>query len=133
MLQSLFGRKQNTNVKNINAKDLFERLDTGERLVLVDVRSAWEYSHDGHIPGSRLLPLGVLMQRSSELPKDVPIVCVCRSGSRSHAACEQLAALGFSNVTNLAGGMIGWKSAGLPYNQAEQSPQSSMATAVYGR
>ena len=34
----------------------------------------------------------------AELPADRPIVCVCRSGNRSHVACEQLAALGFEPV-----------------------------------
>jgi rhodanese-related sulfurtransferase len=39
---------------------------------------------------------------------------VCRSGSRSQVACEQLADAGFENLANLAGGMIDWKRHGLP-------------------
>ena len=62
-----------------------------------------------------LLPLASLAQRLSELPKDKPIVCVCRSGARSQTACEYLAANGFDNVINLNGGMISWIRSGLPY------------------
>jgi rhodanese-related sulfurtransferase len=54
------------------------------------------------------------MQRVEELPKDQPIVFVCRSGNRSQVACEQLSRLGYENVTNFEGGMIAWKRAGLP-------------------
>lgn len=123
MFRSLFGTRPATvttpgatgPVKQMNARELQAQLDDGQEPLLVDVRTPQEYAHDGHIAGSRLLPLQVLMQRSDELPKDRPIVCVCRSGNRSQVACEQLATLGYTDLTNLAGGMIGWKSAGLPY------------------
>lgn len=117
MLQSLFGRRTATasNVKQLRANELWEQLQNGNAPLLVDVRTPQEFASDGHIAGSRLLPLQVLDQRYEELPKDQPIVCVCRSGNRSQVACEQLAALGYEDLTNLAGGMIGWKSSGLPY------------------
>jgi rhodanese-related sulfurtransferase len=54
------------------------------------------------------------MQRVGELPKEQPLVFVCRSGSRSLVACEQLNRLGFNNVKNFRGGMIAWKRARLP-------------------
>lgn len=80
---------------------------------MLDVRSPEEYAHDGHIAGSRLMPLPVVSARSHELPKDTPIVCVCRSGSRSQVACESLRRQGFE-VMNLSGGVMAWKRAGLP-------------------
>ena len=46
------------------------------------------------------------------LPKDVPIVAVCRSGGRSAQACVILEGAGFARVANLSGGMIGWRSLG---------------------
>jgi rhodanese-related sulfurtransferase len=98
----------------ITAPELKQRLDAGERLFLLDVRSSEEYIHDGRIAGSHLLPLPMLSMRLGELPKDTPIVCVCRSGSRSGVAAEQIARQGFANVINLSGGMIGWSRAGLP-------------------
>lgn len=124
MLRSLFtnpartqaAQTQPTAVKQLNPTDLQEWL-TGDKPapMVVDVRTPGEYEYDGHIDGSRLLPLPLLMQRLNELPKNQPIVCVCRSGARSYTACEVLATHGFE-VTNLSGGMIAWKRAGLPHN-----------------
>ena len=121
MLQNLLFRqpafglrdRTRTQVKTITAAELARRLDESNPPLVVDVRMPEEYSQNGHIAGSRLLPLPVLLQRSEELPKDRDIVFVCRSGSRSGVACEQLANLGFENTVNLVGGMIAWKQAGL--------------------
>ncbi len=101
-------------IENITPNELKKRLDAGEPLLLVDVRTPAEYQYDGHIAGSRLLPLSVLGQRLDELPADQPIVFICRSGNRSMVACEQLAHIGFENTINLSGGMIGWRMAGFP-------------------
>ncbi len=122
MLQSIFSTKrpmpgfqgQRSQVKQINAAQLHQKLQNGDTPVLVDVRSPGEYNSDSHIAGSRLIPLPALLQRVDELPKDQPIVCVCRSGSRSQVAAEQLSQMGFADVTNLSGGMIGWHRNGLP-------------------
>ncbi|MCB0132701.1 MAG: rhodanese-like domain-containing protein [Caldilineaceae bacterium] len=117
MLQTLFGRRSagSSNVKQIRASELWDLMQNGDAPLLVDVRSSQEFQGDGHIAGARLLPLQMITQRGGELPKDRPIVCVCRSGSRSQVACEQLAAMGYTDLTNLAGGMMGWKSARLPW------------------
>ena len=116
MFQALFGRRdlQGSRVRQVNAEELDADLKGERAPLLVDVRSAGEYERDGHIAGSRLLPLNVFTQRVNELPKDRPIVCVCRSGNRSQAAAEQLMAQGFEDVANLSGGMFGWRRAGLP-------------------
>lgn len=118
MLQKLFGFGRSplsSQIQKITPQELNQRLQSGESLVIVDVRSSQEYRQDGHIRGSRLIPLGELSQKSQKLPQDRPIVCVCRSGSRSQFACEQLAGQGFSNVINLVGGMVAWRKAGLPF------------------
>jgi rhodanese-related sulfurtransferase len=57
----------------------------------------------------------MLSSQLDELPKDKTIVCICRSGNRSHTACEHLSVNGFTDVINLSGGMFGWRRAGLPY------------------
>ncbi len=101
-------------IATITAPELKRRLEAGEKLYLLDVRSSEEYTYDGRIAGSHLLPLPMLALRLDELPRDTPIVCVCRSGNRSGVAAEQLARQGFTEIINLAGGMIGWASAGLP-------------------
>lgn len=116
MLQRLFGMQQQmtTSVKNISAKELHAQMKNDKQLLVIDVRSPEEYAQDGHIPGSRLLPLPQLGQRMNELPKDRPLAMVCRSGNRSGVACEQLAAQGYTNLQNLSGGMMGWQMANLP-------------------
>jgi rhodanese-related sulfurtransferase len=109
-----FRERTQTQVKTITPTELAQRLTESNPPLVVDVRMPEEYSQDGHIAGSRLLPLPVLLQRNEELPQDREIVFVCRSGSRSGVACEQLANSGFENTVNMVGGMIAWKRAGLP-------------------
>jgi rhodanese-related sulfurtransferase len=66
------------------------------------------------MPGATLIPLGQLASRLSEVPKDKPVVVVCRSGNRSQQGRDILAANGFTSVTSMAGGMRDWQGAGLP-------------------
>ena len=113
MFNKLF-RRTETAVAEVTPAELQKRIANQEALLLLDVRSSGEYANDGHISGSRLLPLDSLAERSSELPLDRPIICICRSGGRSRMACETLTKQGFSQVINLRGGMIAWKRAGLP-------------------
>ncbi len=81
----------------------------------VDVRAAHEFRGPlGHIEGAALLPLPELEARAGELPRDTPLLLVCRSGARSARACAALRALGMGPAVNLAGGMIAWNRAGLP-------------------
>lgn len=104
-----------TAVKNITPAEVQEKINSKQPVLILDVRQPEEYAWDGHIKGSRLMPLGTLRDRAGELPANTPIVCVCRSGARSRTACEQLKMLGFEDVTNMSGGMISWKRFGLPF------------------
>jgi rhodanese-related sulfurtransferase len=82
--------------------------------VTVDVRGAHEFAGPlGHVRGARLIPLPELEARAGELPREKPLLLVCRSGARSGRACQQLEALGYGPATNLTGGMIAWNLAGL--------------------
>jgi sulfur dioxygenase len=84
-------------------------------LTLLDVRSAEESEGpDGRIPGSLLVPLPELEQRSAEIPADRPVVVVCHSGSRSALATQQLLKAGRSQVANLRGGLHRWVDEGYP-------------------
>ena len=116
MFKSLFGQvRGGTAVKNVTPVELQQQLENKESVLVLDVRQPDEYAHDGHIEGARLMPLGTLRSRAGELPSDTPIVCVCRSGARSRTACELLQSQGFTDVSNMGGGMIGWKRSGLPF------------------
>lgn len=80
---------------------------------VLDVREAQEFNDAlGHIPRAQLLPLTELGSRLQELDRQRPVVAVCRSGTRSAQACVLLARAGFSQVANLAGGMLRWRAQG---------------------
>ena len=88
--------------------------EIGAAVQVLDVRERDEFEGPlGRIRGARSIPLGELVARSGELPKDRPIVAVCRSGARSAQACVMLAKAGFEQVANLAGGMLRWRAQGL--------------------
>ena len=85
------------------------------KLQIVDVRQPDEYVGPlGRIHGSKLIPLGELPARAVELSRDRPVVAVCRSGARSAQASVLLRKAGFSDVANLAGGMLRWRAEGHP-------------------
>lgn len=104
-------------VRTTTCAELMDSLRGGERPLVVDVREPGEFHGQlGHIEGAKLLPLGQLAQRASELEawRQKPIVMVCASGGRSSAATGILTAGGFTQVQSLLNGMMGWTSRGLP-------------------
>ena len=74
-----------TTTDEMTPKELKERLDRGEPIVVVDVREPQEYQIN-RIAGSTLIPLGELPQRYQELDQNAAIVCQCKSGMRSAKA-----------------------------------------------
>jgi len=110
-------------VKRLSPEELKEILERDEmgQFVLVDVRQPEEY-RAGHIPGARLVPLGELEARHSELEKDKKIVTYCRSGHRSMGAAILLCGMGFKDVYTMDGGMLNWDYealTGLPEGKSE--------------
>jgi rhodanese-related sulfurtransferase len=84
-------------------------------VTVVDVRSREEFDGpDGRIAGSVSMPLPDLEARSHELPAHLPLVLVCRSGSRSALATQQLLKAGLQQVANLNGGLLRWRAEGHP-------------------
>jgi rhodanese-related sulfurtransferase len=78
---------------------------------LLDVREPDEWTA-GHAPGAHHLPMMELPARMAEVPTDVPVVVVCRSGGRSGQVVSYLMGQGWDNVRNLDGGMQSWAAAG---------------------
>jgi rhodanese-related sulfurtransferase len=82
---------------------------------LIDVREPDEFEGPlGHIDGARLIPLGGLADRVSEIDRDRPVVTVCRAGARSAQATVILGRAGLTDVANLSGGMLRWRAQGYP-------------------
>jgi len=77
--------------------------------VVLDVREAYEWEL-GTLPGALRISMGELLDRIDDLPRERPILCVCRSGSRSQQVAAYLAMSGFTGAANMTGGM---KSLGL--------------------
>ncbi len=80
---------------------------------VLDVREPAEWAA-GHIPEATLIPLGELSARLADVPKDRPVVVVCRSGNRSAQGRDILLGAGYPAVTSMAGGMNDWTAAGYP-------------------
>lgn len=102
-------------VSGITAKELKEKIDTDQSLLLLDVREPNELDDElGHIDKIKNIPIGDLTRSLDELSryKDSPITTVCRSGHRAHTAAQILQQAGFSQVSVLEGGMMGWVSGG---------------------
>lgn len=105
-------RQSASNLIEVEPTDVATR---GAELTFIDVREPREFSDElGHVPGSTLVPLGTLGERSRAWDPERPIVLVCRSGGRSAQAATELARLGFRQLYNLRGGMIAWNNARLP-------------------
>lgn len=81
--------------------------------VVLDVREPEEYTH-GHVPGALNLPQADLASRLDELPRDRPLLAVCRSGARSLRAAQFLKQMGFEQVASVKGGTEAWHEAGKP-------------------
>ncbi|MGN6415989.1 MAG: rhodanese-like domain-containing protein [Pseudobacter sp.] len=97
-------------MQNITAEELKARLDAGEKVNLVDVREPNEHAEFNI--GGQLVPLGNIRNfQVDELEnlKDAEVIVYCRSGNRSGQAAMLLETMGFSNVNNLAGGMMRWQ------------------------
>ncbi|GAA3951002.1 rhodanese-like domain-containing protein [Chitinophaga oryziterrae] len=97
-------------MENITAEELKKRIDSGEALHIVDVREPHE--HEEFNIGGTLLPLGDIRAMQIDEIEDLKedeVIVYCRSGARSSQAAMILETMGFSNVKNLAGGMLGWQ------------------------
>jgi rhodanese-related sulfurtransferase len=95
----------------ISVTEASQKRDIGA--FILDVRELSEWTAF-HIPGATLIPLGELPNRLNEVPKDRPVVVVCRTGNRSATGRDILKNAGLTNVTSMAGGVTQWQSQGLP-------------------
>jgi len=97
-------------MKVITSEELKARMDAGERLHILDVREPSEY--EWYNIGGMLKPLGQIQSFQLEDIEDwksEEIIIHCKMGGRSMQACMILEQAGFTNVVNLAGGILDWR------------------------
>lgn len=94
--------------KKISAADAKARMDSGDEIIILDVRTKEEYDA-GHIKGAILVPNETIIDEQPELLPDLDaeILVYCRSGNRSAQAAKKLLAIGYTNVVDF-GGIIDW-------------------------
>ncbi|MFQ5581241.1 MAG: molybdopterin-synthase adenylyltransferase MoeB [Mariprofundaceae bacterium] len=92
---------------DITPKQLKAMLDENPELFVLDVREPFELDIC-RIDGTWEIPLGQLPQRYAEIPKDKDVVVHCKMGGRSAQAVEFLQSKGYTQVKNLAGGILRW-------------------------
>lgn len=96
----------------ISPMQLQERIRAGKPMTILDVRAPREFEGD-HINGAVNIPFPDLRKRQSELDPKAPTAVICNSGHRSSLAASLLKQGGFTDISNVAGGMTGYNGAGL--------------------
>jgi adenylyltransferase/sulfurtransferase len=94
-------------VPTISVRELKAKIDNNEAFTLIDVREPFEYEI-AKIEAARLIPLGELESRLTELPRSGALILQCHSGGRSEHAVRLLQEAGFQNAFNLVGGIDAW-------------------------
>jgi glyoxylase-like metal-dependent hydrolase (beta-lactamase superfamily II)/rhodanese-related sulfurtransferase len=102
-----------THVERLSAQVAAERARSGDRPLVVDIRTARE-REEKRLEGSIGLPLNHLVERVPELPRDRPLLVYCAGGYRSSIAASLLQHHGFTRVSEIAGGITAWEAAKLP-------------------
>ena len=94
-------------IPSIGVKALKQRLDAGEELLVIDVREPQELQIS-KVDGFTHIPKGQVLTRIEEIPDDVPVIFMCKTGVRSGDVTSWLQERGFENVYNLLGGVNAW-------------------------
>ena len=97
----------------LSASKLKEKLDSGEKTILLDVRSKEEFE-EKRMKDARNIYVGHLEERIEEISKKGPIVTICETGNRASLAASILRRNGYDNVHNLLGGMSSWSKSKYP-------------------
>jgi rhodanese-related sulfurtransferase len=112
----------NTNSTEKNPKNIKENITVAEAYkllqddaVLIDVREPEELGEESYdVKYVKNIPLGDLGLNLTEIPEDKHVILACQKGGRSQKAFDLLKTKGFTNISNMEGGMNAWKEAGLP-------------------
>ena len=95
-------------MQEITATELKKRLDAGDDIQLIDVRQPDENAF-ARIPGAKLIPLGQILNRMSEIDENRETVIHCKMAVRSARAIDPMQRSGFKGeLKNLRGGITAW-------------------------
>jgi rhodanese-related sulfurtransferase len=121
------GGPTNTTAKKTNADVLKQKLDKGDKVILIDVRREDEVQA-GSVPGAVIIPDTDLPARMKDIPKDTEVVFICNAGNRSSRAAELFEKNDYKNVTYSP--LNDWKSAGFKVEVPKKAPVGQVAPAV---
>ncbi len=104
-----------TRIRETNVEEIKQRLDRGDRFVLIDTREESEWAR-GHLPGAIHLGKGIIERDIEEKIPDTntELVLYCGGGFRSALAADNLQKMGYTNVVSLDGGYREWIEKGYP-------------------
>jgi len=95
-------------MRHFSPLELKQHLETvAEPPLLLDVREPWEYQYC-HIPQSKLIPMGQIMDEIETLQPEQETILICHHGIRSRQVAYYLEQQGFTQVINLEGGVERW-------------------------
>ena len=105
-------------IREVSVDDVKDKLDSGEKLLLVDVREESEYAKD-HLPGAIHLGKGVIERDIEVRVPDLnsAVVLYCGGGFRSALSADNLQKMGYTNVLSMDGGVRGWREKGYPFTR----------------
>lgn len=112
------------NLPTVDVREAKRRLDEatpGAEPILLDVRELNEFTEQ-RVAGAVLLPISRFALGFRQVPQDRPILVLCKVGGRSSMAADFLIQQGWPDVTNIAGGISAWSSAGLPTTSGPVAP-----------
>ena len=102
-------------VKETTVDEVKQKLDHGDKVLLVDVREESEFAKD-HLPGAIHLGKGVIERDIEARVPDVktPMILYCGGGFRSAMAADNLQKMGYTNVISMDGGVREWREKNYP-------------------
>ena len=116
-------------ITNLDVETAAQRLRAeSPQPLIVDVREQDEFVEQ-RVPGSVLVPLSDFADRFAELPNDRPLLILCATGRRSMVAADHLVRNGYGDVANVMGGIVAWRSAGLPVKGGRPDPGEGQLSA----
>lgn len=99
---------------SISAAELLERIERGDALYILDVRSEGEFA-SGHVPGAANIPFNQMLSRMSDVPgtAEQELIVYCGHGPRAYMAAAALRNGGRTRIVYMSGHFSAWQTAGL--------------------